>query len=89
VFPGCRMPAVACDLDHTIPWSESGPTESTNLAPACRHDHSTRHRIGWTYRPLPDGDYHLDQPPRAHLHHKRQASLIVRARSRPAGHRSR
>jgi hypothetical protein len=57
VFPGCRMPAVACDLDHTIPWSESGPTESTNLAPACRHDHSTRHRIGWTYRPLPDGDY--------------------------------
>jgi hypothetical protein len=56
VFPGCRMPASACDLDHQIPWSEGGPTEVGNLTPLCRHDHRIRHQAGWTHRPLPGGD---------------------------------
>ena len=56
VFPGCRMPASACDLDHQIPWSEGGPTEIGNLTPLCRHDHRIRHQAGWTHRPLPGGD---------------------------------
>ena len=57
VFPGCRMPAVDCDIDHRIPWSERPRTITRDLAPACRHDHNVRHRFGWTYRPLPDGDF--------------------------------
>jgi hypothetical protein len=58
VFPGCRMPAVACDVDHRIPWAQGGPTDVDYLAPACRHDHIVvRHRLGWKYRPLPGGDY--------------------------------
>jgi hypothetical protein len=57
VFPGCRMPAVDCDLDHGRPWAQGGPTKTSNLAPLCRHNHNTKHRCGWTYRRLPNGDY--------------------------------
>jgi hypothetical protein len=57
VFPGCRMPAVDCDLDHRRPWAHGGLTTEKNLAPFCRHNHNTRHRCGWTYRRLPNGDY--------------------------------
>ncbi len=58
VFPGCRMPSSECDLDHCIPWSQGGPTTVRHLAPLCRHDHITvKHRAGWTYRRLPNGDY--------------------------------
>ena len=48
IFPGCRMPAVDCDLDHRIPHAEGGPTCEDNLAPLCRHDHRLKHQ-GWTY----------------------------------------
>ncbi|MCP3974242.1 MAG: HNH endonuclease, partial [bacterium] len=57
IFPGCRMPATESDIDHTTPHSDGGPTETENLAPLCRHDHTTRHQHGWTYTPQPGGDY--------------------------------
>jgi hypothetical protein len=57
VFPGCRMPAVDCDLDHRRPWAHGGPTTTRNLAPLCRHNHNTKHLCGWTYQQLPNGDY--------------------------------
>jgi hypothetical protein len=57
VFPGCRMPATACDLDHRIPVSEGGPTRVDHLVPACRHDHRIRHQAGWKHQPLPGGDH--------------------------------
>ena len=57
IFPGCRMPAADCDLDHRQPWAEGGRTEVDNLAPLCRHHHRVRHRSGWTHRPLPNGDH--------------------------------
>ncbi len=62
VFPGCRMPATSCDLDHRIPWAEGGPTHRTYLAPVCRHDHTNRHHCGWTYRPIRYGDYLWTSP---------------------------
>ena len=40
------MPAVACDLDHTIPYSDGGTTAATNLAPLCRRDHLLRTHAG-------------------------------------------
>lgn len=49
VFPGCRMPAVDCDLDHRHDWSMGGSTTVENLAPLCRHDHRIKHRLGWKY----------------------------------------
>ncbi|MDH3606161.1 MAG: HNH endonuclease [Acidimicrobiia bacterium] len=57
IFPGCRMPAADSDLDHRTPYGEGGPTDPSNLAPLCRHDHRIRHRAGWTYQPLEDGDH--------------------------------
>jgi len=57
VFPGCRMPAAACDLDHSTPWSDGGSTAVSNLAPLCRHDHRIRHEAGWTHEALPNGDH--------------------------------
>jgi hypothetical protein len=55
VFPGCRMPATICDLDHTTAVQDGGKTCECNLAPLCRHDHSIKHKHGWTYQQLRDG----------------------------------
>jgi hypothetical protein len=42
-FPGCRIRARDCDLDHRIPYDsedpERGPTCSCNLQPLCRRHH--------------------------------------------------
>jgi hypothetical protein len=57
VSPGCRMPATTCDLDHTKPYDQTGHTTTSELAPLCRHDHCMRHKYGWTYTPIPGGDY--------------------------------
>ncbi|KAA3638690.1 MAG: HNH endonuclease, partial [Armatimonadetes bacterium] len=57
VFPGCRMPATQCDLDHRIEWSEHGPTAVSNLAPLCKHDHVIRHDAGWKYFIDDEGEY--------------------------------
>jgi uncharacterized protein DUF222/HNH endonuclease len=55
IFPGCRMPAADCDLDHTTQWSQGGPTTNDNLAPHCRHDHTLKDVGGWVYRINDDG----------------------------------
>ena len=44
VFPGCRVPAADCDLDHTVAVSDGGPT--TISAPIAT---SITYRLGWTY----------------------------------------
>ena len=61
-FPGCRSPATDCDLDHRTPHSQGGPTHITNLGPLCRHHHNIHHHHGWTYQPLPGGDYQWTSP---------------------------
>jgi hypothetical protein len=54
-FPGCRAPAIRCDLDHTTPWPQ-GATSAENLCCPCRHHHRLRHQApGWRLRHLPDG----------------------------------
>jgi hypothetical protein len=62
VFPGCRVPATSCDLDHRTPWSRGGRTHTHCLSALCRHDHVNRHLCGWTYCRLPDGDYLWTSP---------------------------
>jgi len=57
IFPGCRMPATDCDLDHRIPWAEGGATTTEQLVPLCRHDHQIRHHAGSTHQPLPNSDH--------------------------------
>jgi hypothetical protein len=67
VFPGCRMPASDCDIDHRTAWSDEGPTSAENLAPLCRHDHRLKHEYGWQLERLDDGD-HLWTSPLGHTH---------------------
>ena len=54
VFPGCRMPAINCDLDHRVAVIDGGPTTACNLAPLCRHHHRAKHEAGW--RPVLNTD---------------------------------
>lgn len=61
VFPGCRMPATECDIDHRHPYAQGGPTRRENLAPACRHDHIRKHG-GWKVMRLGSGHYVWTSP---------------------------
>ncbi|MGH8916472.1 MAG: DUF222 domain-containing protein [Acidimicrobiia bacterium] len=61
VFPGCRMPATGCDIDHNQDWSQGGPTSDPNLAPLCRRDHLNKHH-GWSIHQLQPGTYQLTSP---------------------------
>jgi hypothetical protein len=40
--PGCRRPAVTCDLDHTVPYHMGGITCECNLSPLCRRHHRAK-----------------------------------------------
>lgn len=62
VFPGCRMDAFSCDLDHRRPFSQGGPTHNDNLGPLCRHHHMTRHHAPWQLQRLPNGDHQWTSP---------------------------
>jgi hypothetical protein len=46
-FPGCRRPAAACDLDHTLAWDQGGLTCECNLSPLCRRHHRAKQAPGW------------------------------------------
>jgi Domain of unknown function (DUF222) len=54
-FPNCDRPATHCDLDHTIPHAEGGPTHASNLKCLCRHHHLIKTFWGWRDQQLPDG----------------------------------
>ena len=75
-FPGCRVPAHRCDLDHAIPYnpaSGTGPTSEHNLGPRCRRHHQVKQTPGWSVTEHPDGCttwvtpsghvYHSQPPP--------------------------
>jgi len=54
-FPGCRVRARCCDLDHQDP-HPSGPTAHGNLACLCEHHHRLSHQApGWRLRRDADG----------------------------------
>jgi Domain of unknown function (DUF222) len=46
-FPGCRMPATACDIDHRHRYTDTGLTITEDLGPLCRHDHIGKDSRGW------------------------------------------
>lgn len=53
--PGCDKPAVQCQLDHTIPWSDGGLTHASNLKCLCVTHHILKTFWGWQDEQLPDG----------------------------------
>ena len=55
-FPGCDMPAAACDVHHLKHRQHGGRHALTNLALFCRfHHHIAIHRWGWHVTLHPDG----------------------------------
>ncbi|MGH3980049.1 MAG: HNH endonuclease signature motif containing protein, partial [Pseudonocardiaceae bacterium] len=57
-FPGCRIPAHRCDLDHSIahdPQAGQGPTSDDNLNAKCRTHHRVKQAPGWSVTRHPDG----------------------------------
>ncbi len=61
-FPGCDQPAVAADIDHSIPWP-AGPTHPSNNSTKCRKHHLLKtFWPGWTERQDPDGTLTVTTP---------------------------
>ena len=54
-FPGWDRAAIRCDLDHTIPFGEGGPTHASNLKCLCRIHHLLKTFGGWRDTQLRDG----------------------------------
>ncbi|WP_406817607.1 HNH endonuclease signature motif containing protein [Mycobacterium sp. M23085] len=61
-WPGCDRPAVDCDVDHTIPYADGGPTHPSNLKCYCRTHHLVKTFWGWQEKQLPDGTLILTSP---------------------------
>ncbi len=61
-WPGCDRPSVDCDIDHTIPFADGGPTHASNLKCYCRTHHLVKTFWGWRDRQLPDGTVILTSP---------------------------
>ncbi len=60
--PGCRRPAQACDLDHSLPWQFHGATDAADLIAFCRRDHRLKDEPGWIYRMTDDGTLTITTP---------------------------
>jgi hypothetical protein len=82
VFPGCLMPAVDCDFDHTQRYADVATPQKTTARHSAATTHPQRHpRLELQEtpeRPLP-----MDQPPRPHLLHQRLQPLVVKRRPAP------
>ncbi|MDQ1125606.1 hypothetical protein QE428_000639 [Microbacterium sp. SORGH_AS 505] len=54
-FPGCRVAAIRCEIDHTHDHALGGKTELTNLAHLCQRHHSMKQFTAWRVRQLQGG----------------------------------
>ena len=58
-FPGCRRPAIRCDLDHIDPYDPTRPGDHqtclANLHALCRHHHRAKTHTRWNVTRTPDG----------------------------------
>lgn len=76
-FPGCRLAAVRCEIDHNHDHARGGPTAICNLCHLCKGHHTLKHpdlpdRHRWSVRQLshgvlewisPAGRIYIDEPP--------------------------
>ncbi len=60
--PGCDRPAFECDIDHTIPYAQGGPTHASNLKCYCRTHHLVKTFWDWREKQLPDGTLIVTTP---------------------------
>jgi hypothetical protein len=61
-FPTCHRAAEQCELDHVLPWSSDGRTNSFNLIALCSRHHHAKHDAGWQLRRRPDGSIEWTSP---------------------------
>jgi hypothetical protein len=54
-FPGCRVAAIRCEIDHTHDHALGGRTELSNLAHLCQRHHSMKQFTAWRVRQLKGG----------------------------------
>jgi hypothetical protein len=72
-FPGCRVHARTCDIDHRRRWPD-GHTAHVNLCCLCEHHHRLKHQApGWRFEEagdgglaitMPNGEVRVSHPPR-------------------------
>ncbi|MFH8250470.1 HNH endonuclease signature motif containing protein [Microbacterium sp. B2969] len=71
-FPGCRLPAVRCEVDHSHDAALGGRTARCNLGHLCQRHHSMKQFTPWQVRQLeggvmewtsPLGLVYIDRPP--------------------------
>ena len=71
-FPGCTLPAIRSEVDHTIDHALGGKTEASNLAHLCQRHHSMKQFTAWKVRQLengilewtsPTGRVYIENPP--------------------------
>jgi Domain of unknown function (DUF222) len=75
-WPGCDHPASDCDVDHTIPYSEGGPTHAGNLKCYCRTHHLVKTFYGWREQQLADATLILTSPT-GHTHVTTPGSALL------------
>jgi hypothetical protein len=61
-WAGCDRSATECDLDHTIPYADGGPTHASNIKCYCRTHHLVKTFWGWRDQQLPDATVILTSP---------------------------
>ncbi|ODQ97341.1 hypothetical protein BHQ20_26960 [Mycobacterium intermedium] len=61
-WPGCEVSAWDCQLDHTIPYAQGGPTHAANMKCYCTFHHLVKTFVGWTEKQLADGTLILTSP---------------------------
>ncbi|AZA11298.1 HNH endonuclease signature motif containing protein [Corynebacterium gerontici] len=54
-FPGCEVPAHACDIDHVLEFNRGGPTEVSNGQLLCRRHHNMKTERQVSCSMTPDG----------------------------------
>ena len=50
LWPGCRVPASQCQVDHLQPWSLDGRTTTANAGPVCSHHNRWKNKGYRTWR---------------------------------------
>lgn len=76
-FPGCRIPAIRCEHDHTVDHALGGETHLGNLEGLCQRHHSMKQFTAWKVKQLhggviewtsPLGRTYTDDPPAPTVH---------------------
>lgn len=88
-FPGCTRPAEVCDIDHTIPFGDGGPTHPSNLALLCRLHHLLKTfwtgEKGWRVTQFPNGRLEWTSPTGCTYTTKPAGALLYPQLGQPTG----